>query len=33
MAIRQYYTPSEYMCLTDLQKAHLLQTETEPDPE
>lgn len=33
MAIRQYYSQAEYMCLTDSQKATLLQTETEPDPE
>lgn len=33
MAIRQYYSEAEYMFLTDDQKAHLQQTETEPDPE
>lgn len=33
MAIRQYYSPAEYMSLTGQQKHELLQTETEPDPE
>lgn len=33
LAIRQYYSLAEYMCLTDSQKNTLIQTETEPDPE
>jgi len=33
MAIRQYYSRAEYMCLTDEQKINLQRTETEPDPE
>lgn len=33
VAIRQYYSPAEYMCLSDAEKAALIQTETEPDPE
>jgi hypothetical protein len=33
MAIRQYYSEREYMCLTDAQKNTLIQNETEPDPE
>lgn len=33
MAVKQYYSPSEYACLTDSQKIDLLRSETEPDPE
>lgn len=32
-AIRQYYSRAEWLVLTDDQKANLIQTETEPDPE
>lgn len=33
MAIKQYYSRSEYLWLTESQKAELQRTETEPDPE
>ncbi len=33
MAIRQYYSEREYLCLSEQQKNELLLTETEPDPE
>jgi len=33
MAIRQYYSRDEYLCLTDDQKTTLLRDETEPDIE
>lgn len=29
--VRQYYSRQDYMWLTDEQKAHLIQTETEPE--
>ena len=31
--VRQYYSRTEYLWLTDRQKAGLLQAETEPDYE
>lgn len=30
-AVRQYYSRAEWLCLSDSQKANLIQTETEPD--
>lgn len=30
-AIKQYYTRSEYLWLTDSQKASLIESETEPE--
>lgn len=30
-AIRQYYSRNEYLWLSDDQKAHLIETETEPE--
>ena len=30
-AVRQYYSRSEYLWLTDDQKAHLIEAETEPE--
>ena len=29
--VRQYYSRQDYLWLTDEQKAHLIQTETEPE--
>lgn len=31
--IKQYYTEKEYLWLSDEQKVHLLETETEPEAE
>lgn len=30
-AVRQYYSRSEYLWLSDDQKAHLIENETEPE--
>ncbi len=30
-AVRQYYSRSEYLWLSDGQKAHLIENETEPE--
>lgn len=32
-AIRQYYSRTEYLSLTDSDKQDLIQSNTEPDPE